>query len=149
MQVQAQSTSSAERFATPRGDLALWCPAPSLLLCRMRRHGEREFATHFIQAFDRLQGDRVHVFLDFDQMATYDSDLRITLTRFFSEQRARIEQIDLVTRSKLVSVGAEVARFVLGPFFRPHLRREAFTRVLDAAIVARGVRDFTSAELRT
>ena len=149
MQAHAPSAITAEQFATPRGELALWYPSPSLFLCRVRRHGDREFAAPFMRAFDALRSDRVHIFLDFDQMATYDSDLRVSLTNFFSEQRARIEQIDLMTSSKLVRMGAELTRLTLGTFFRSHARREPFTSVLDAAIAARGLQDFTSAVLRT
>lgn len=149
MQAHAPSTATAERFATPRGELALWYPSPSLFLCRVRRHGDREFAAPFMRGFDAVRSDRVHIFLDLDQMPTYDSDLRVTMTNFFSEQRTRIEQIDLMTSSKLVRMGAELTRLTLGTFFRSHARREPFTSVLDAAIAARGLQDFTSAVLRT
>ena len=144
----ARSPSDAETFPTSRGELAIWTPTASLLICRFRRHGERAFATQVMRAFDALPGDRVHVFIDLEAMPTYDSELRILLTKHFGEQRKRFEQLDVLVGSKLVSMGVEVARLAL-TFLRSHTKRSAFTAQLDAAVAARGLVGFSSGVLRS
>jgi hypothetical protein len=148
MQSGMRANPVGENFSTSRGELSLWEPTQGLLICRFRDHGEKQFAAHVIRAFDAQRAERVHLFFDLAQMPTYDSDLRVLLTKHFSEHRARFEQFDVLVGSKLVAMGVEVARLALGSFLRPHTKRPAFTASLDAAVASRHLIGFTSGVLQ-
>ncbi|MGC4092859.1 MAG: hypothetical protein QM756_34240 [Polyangiaceae bacterium] len=141
-----RSDSTVESVSTSRGEMSLWSPSQDLLVCRVRKHGEGKFSPPIIRAFNALTGARIHIFFDFEVMPTYDSELRVELTKHFAEQRARIHQLDVLIGSRLVAMGVEVARLALN-FIRPHTKRATFQAELDRAIIQRKLTGFSSSSL--
>jgi len=136
-------------FESPKGRLAIWTPAPALLIVQMSGHGSKAFAAPIIAAFERLlaNGARLFVFFDLFEMPTYDSELRTSLTGRFFDDRARFAEFHVLSSSKLTAMGVSVANLALGGIITSHLERAPFSIVLDAMLSKQGVSHFSSRHL--
>jgi len=119
------------QYSSPRGRLDLFTAGP-LLVLRFSDHGEGEFATPIIAAFDAItgRGDKVEMFFDMGAMFNYDSALRTRLTVHFAQRRPKIGSLHVFTRSRLVSMGVSVANLALR-LITVHDDMASFTRALD------------------
>jgi hypothetical protein len=91
-------------------------------------HGHGEFAQPCIRRWEEAlrKVDRITMLSDFWAMAGYDSALRLALTEWSAEHRDRVEQIHMLTRSQLVSMGATVANLALGGLIKIHTLRTSY-----------------------
>src|SRR5262245_35400196 len=89
---------------TARGRLALWMTKPFLIF-QIVGHGDKSFVEPIVTGFQRCleRGSRVQMFVDAELMAAYDSELRTDVTAALRAQRADIESLHIVVRSKLVA----------------------------------------------
>ena len=119
------------QYSSPRGRLDLFAAGP-LLVLRFSDHGEGDFATPIIAAFDAIsgRGDRVEMFFEMGGMFNYDSALRTRLTVHFVRHRPKIGSLHVFTRSRIVSMGVSVANLALG-LITVHPDMKSFTGALD------------------
>lgn len=136
-------------FLTPKGRLGIWTPSPTLLIVQMSGHGDKGFARHIIESFDRLlkNGEPLFVFFDLHGMPTYDSELRTSLTGRFFDDRARFAEFHVLSASKLTAMGVSVANLALGGIITSHLERAPFSIELDATLARQRVAGFSSKAL--
>ena len=120
------------QFISSRGKLHLFSGGP-LLVLQFSDHGEGEFATHIIEAFDAIveRGERVEMFFEMGGMVNYDSALRTRLTIHFAQHRAKVASLHVFTRSRIVSMGVSVANLALR-LITVHADLASFSRALDA-----------------
>jgi hypothetical protein len=119
-----------------RGSIRLWQVAPRIYVTRVTGHLPTEHARHIISYVDPLfQKGRVIGFHDWFEMTSYDSASRSELTAWSLRYRS-LAQINIGTRSPLVSMGVTVAGLALGAsvlrrFDDEATLREAFDRAVS------------------
>jgi hypothetical protein len=126
-------------FSSNRGKLALFVGGP-LLVLRFIDHGDGDFATPILAAFDAIigAGKSVEMFFDMERMVNYDSPLRTRLTAHFREHRSTIASLHVFTHSRIVSMGVSVANLALGRLITVHSDKAEFGETID--LVARKTR---------
>ncbi|MGC4087736.1 MAG: hypothetical protein QM756_07535 [Polyangiaceae bacterium] len=127
-----------------RGGVALWSPAPSMLIIVVRGHGEAALVAPIVEHFDQLEGSALHLFGDLDALTSYDSALRTELTACFARDRKRIVSFPILTSSKIVAMGVTVANLALGGMVTTYTRREEFVSALDQSLFDLKVAGFSS-----
>jgi hypothetical protein len=118
-------------WATPRGSLGLWTPAPHLLVFELAGHGEAGFVEPIVRDLERLSGSAWQVFVDAGQLSNYDSPLRIELTAAFRKHSERIEYFPVLLGSKIVAMGVTVANLALKGLVTPFTNRDQFLTSLN------------------
>lgn len=98
-------------------------------------HGDRLLSPQMTRRADTLvTKGGIRFFFDFWQMPTYDSEMRTEWTAFLVKHRARIAEIHVVARSKLVAMGVSVANLALGGIIKTYpVPGGAFERALNGA----------------
>ena len=119
------------QYSSQRGRLDLFAAGP-LLVLRFSDHGEGEFATPIIAAFDGIagRGEKAEMFFEMGGMFNYDSALRTRLTVHFVRHRPKIASLHVFTRSRIVSMGVSVANLALG-LITVHANLASFGGALD------------------
>lgn len=131
-------------WATPRGALGLWTPAPALLVMALTGHGDAGFVAPIVGELGRLSGPALQLFVDAGELSNYDSALRIELTAAFDQQRERIQYLPVLLGSKIVAMGVTVANLALRGLVTPFSEREAFLSALNQALRAARVTGFST-----
>jgi hypothetical protein len=121
-------------WATPRGSLALWTPAPHLLVFELAGHGEADFVAPIVRDLERLSGPAWRVFVDAGQLSNYDSPLRVELTAVFRKHSEHIEYFAVLLGSKIVAMGVTVANLALKGLVTPFTDRERFLTALNEVL---------------
>jgi hypothetical protein len=132
--VEERALSSLGRqFSSKRGKLDLFCAGP-LLVLRFSDHGDGEFATEILAAFQSIvdRGEKAEMFLDMGRMVNYDSTLRTRLTSHFVRHRSQVASLHVFTRSRIVSMGVSVANLALGRLITGHADMAGFNDALDS-----------------
>jgi hypothetical protein len=97
-----------------------WTSSGGLLVV-VAVHGDRVLAPLMTQRADTIVArGRVRIFFDFWDMPTYDSEMRIQWTNWLAKHRARLDEIHIVARSKLVAMGVSVANLALGGIIKSY-----------------------------
>jgi hypothetical protein len=130
--------ASAIRVTSKRCETVLWAPVPSVAIMIAVGHGDAEMAPPLAKEIDRLMAGRRDVLSFFDGagFTGYDPDFRAVLgvqARRQLEQR-QVKQVCVLTRSKIVAMGAAVVGLAIGS------KHEVFSDVkaFDKRIVAAG-----------
>ncbi len=104
--------ANAARVKSGRGEIVAWAVTPTLVVQVARGHGDARLAEGFLKEQDALLAGRRGVTVFFDGLAFtgYDSGFRTPLS---ASARAlvdsgQLKRILLLTRSKLVAMGAAV-----------------------------------------
>lgn len=124
-----------QSWRTSRGAIVLrWSDSGALLIV-VSVHGDRLFAPLMTRRADTLLArGKLKLFFDFWHMPNYDSELRTEWTRWLLSHRARLEGIQVVARSTIVTMGVSVANVALGGIVQSHPTRSgAFLSQLKAA----------------
>jgi hypothetical protein len=109
------SDASSQSWKTPRGAMSLNWTDGGAMYVAVDVHGDRLLSPLMTRRADTLLArGRMKFFFDFWHMPTYDSEMRTEWTGFLVTHRARIDEIHIVARSKLVSMGVAVANVALG-----------------------------------
>jgi len=125
--------------------VAIWLPAPTLLVVRLSGHGEAQFARPILEAFDKLEkSSAAHLFFDAEELDNYESSLRVELTGRLFPERARLTSFHVLVRSKLVAMGVSVANLALGGIVNSTSDRKRFKARLDACLYSLRVVGFSS-----
>lgn len=95
-------------------------------------HGYGGYASPTVRRYDEVlrtsPSKKVLVFFDFWDMPAYDSPLRVETQGWGTKHRNDMEVVYLLTRSKLVSMGASVANLALGGMMKVYTKKEEFDR---------------------
>jgi hypothetical protein len=91
-------------------------------------HADGGYAPAIVDACDRVMGARASItlFFDWEEVPSYDSQLRIDLTNWTLKHLKAVQGIHLFTRSKIVRMGASVANLVLRSTISVHESRGSF-----------------------
>ena len=128
--------------------MAVWVPAPNLLVVRLQGHGESEFAAPIVEAYQRLQKTpAAHLFFDAEELDNYESALRVELTKCFFPERQQLASFHVLVRSKLVAMGVSVANLALGGIVNGTSDRKRFKARLDACLFSLRAVGFSSGVL--
>jgi hypothetical protein len=102
------------------------------VLCQVTGQGHGEYASPITTrwASTLKTYGRVVLLLDFWEMPTYDSKLRIDLTGWAADNRANVEQVHLAAKSKVVQMGAAIANIALSGLITIYSDRGSFESAL-------------------
>ncbi|HWA73378.1 MAG TPA: hypothetical protein VG937_13625 [Polyangiaceae bacterium] len=115
------SDSSSQSWRTPRGAMSLTWTEQGAIYVSVDVHGDRSLSPLMVRRADTLIArTRMKFFFDFWQMPTYDSEMRTEWTGFLVTHRARVDEIHVVARSKLVAMGVAVANLALGGIIKSY-----------------------------
>jgi len=143
---QCVLTMKGRGWRTSRGSLGIWLPAPRLLVSRIAGHGEGEFVSPIIEAFEQTLAAEgpVKLYFEVAKMNNYDSLLRTRLTARFGQSRPRVGTIAVLVSSRIVAMGVSVANLALGGLVTSYAARAPFSEALDGELRAAGILSFSS-----
>jgi hypothetical protein len=100
---------------------------------------DAEHCRALIEFLRSLDGDDrdLTTFHDLEAMVNYDAEARVALTRWTLSRRRRPVALHFLIRSKIVSIGLEIANAALGGGLTAHRDRASFEAAYEAA--ARGM----------
>jgi hypothetical protein len=114
----------------------IWLETPKIICWIIEGNGSLEVVKRVVQELEELapkEGDFV-VFNDTDRMPSYDPGFRNVLTDWSGSKGERLKAIHILTRSKVVAMGAAVANLMLGGNVKMYADRGGF----EAAFIAAG-----------
>lgn len=128
---------SREEYDCGRSHLVLEWTQDGAVLSRVSGHGLPDLADAIAERWSAAAraAPSVQLLMDFAAMPTYDTAFRKTLTQWAVEHRNELQNVDLLSGSKLVTMGAGVANIVLGGLVKVHDDAPAF----DARVRAAGL----------
>lgn len=90
--------------------------------------GHGDYAAPIMRRWDGAarQSGKIILLLDFWDMPTYDSKLRIDLTGWARNHYSQVERVHLTARSKIVIMGATLANIALDGIITIHHQRAPF-----------------------
>ncbi len=128
------TSTAPERVCRNRnGHLVVSAPADGLVLVRMAGVFDAEHCKVLIEFLTPLELAET-TFHDLAEMTNYDADARVALTRWTLARRSRPAALHFLVRSKIVSLGLEIANAALGGWLTSHRDRPSFDRAYDAAL---------------
>jgi hypothetical protein len=113
----------------------VWLENPTLLAWSIEGHGLMTVVKRVIADLEALcpkEGEFV-VFNDTERMPTYDTGFRQALTEWSDSKRGRLKTIHILTRSKVVAMGASVSNMLLGGNIKMYASRTPFETAFVAA----------------
>lgn len=141
------------RFLTPprtiaacesaRGALCLLEPAPGVFYVRVdgsysKDLYDRGFLVPMMAEVPRVPS--LQLFVDWWDLASYDSAVRSAATEWATEHKTRVERTELLVRSRLVAMGVNTAAMLLtlrGIRLSVHAALAPFEAALQAAVASR------------
>jgi hypothetical protein len=125
---------NVQRFKSRRGEILLWSVTPTVIMQVASGHGDAALADPFVKAQERLLAGRQGVVSFFDGLAFsgYDTNFRTPLAKFaqVAVKSGQLKGVNLLTRSKLVAMGAAVVNLTVGSKIDVYSDVEAFDRRL-------------------
>lgn len=110
--------ANAIHLKSDRGEVVFWAPVPAVFLLIARGHGDVVLGDLMVRELQPLfEGKRdVNSFLDGLAFTGYDTGFRTRLADLARRQveAGQLKRIHLLTRSKLVAMGAAVVNLVIG-----------------------------------
>jgi hypothetical protein len=101
-----------------RGEIVFWAPVPTVLLHVVRGHGDVALGEIMVRELRRVFEGKRDILSFFDGLAFtgYDTGFRTRLSDLFRQQvdAGQLKRINLLTRSKLVAMGAAVVNLAIG-----------------------------------
>jgi hypothetical protein len=99
-------------------------------------HGHVDFSPPAIRRWDGTlrMADRPVILIDFWDMPTYDSGMRLQMTPWGAKHRQNVD-FHVCTRSRLVLMGLAVANIAMGGLMKVHEKRAEF----DAFCITHGL----------
>mgnify|MGYP000195993767 CR=1 FL=1 len=138
MSTAANKTPQAWRG--PAGSLTVQRLTPQVVLVTMQG-SVSEDAVPFINtvlAAELRTGTALHTFWDLGELTWYHTQIRVQTTKAIKDNLARITDLHVFVRSKLVAMGVSVANLALENRIRVVNTQNDFQRSLDAAVSAQG-----------
>ena len=127
---------SGARLLESEGTRAkLWLETPKVVCWIIEGNGSLVIVRRVVEELEALapkEGDFV-VFNDTDRMPSYDPGFRNVLTDWSGSKGDRLRAIHILTRSKVVAMGAAVANLMLGGNVKMYADRVQFEAAFTAA----------------
>jgi hypothetical protein len=127
----------AVRLTSSRGEVVIWVAAPTVCLQIVSGHGDAKLAEQLVKEQDRILSGRRDVvsFVDALAVTGYESGFRPPLAAQSRRQieSGQLKQINMLTRSKLVAMGAAVVNLAIGSKIEVFSDTKAFDERLVAA----------------
>jgi hypothetical protein len=132
-----KSDSQSQLWRTGKGTLALRWNESGALHIALNGHGDRRLAPVVLRRKNAIVAcDKIRLFYDFSLMPTYDSEMRTEWTSWLVHHRARVQEIHIVARSKLVAMGVSVANLALGGMIKSYGTADGpFTKAMREASI--------------
>jgi hypothetical protein len=115
----------------------LWNDAGAVEIM-VRDHGGEDLVDIVTQRMEQVlgRGSRIVLFFDLGDMRSYDSVMRVRWTDWVQEHIRQVESLDVIARSKLVTMGVAVANLALGGIIKVHSGRAGAyeTKLLKAGL---------------
>src|SRR5690606_39424502 len=94
---------NGQGWTTPRGQLGIWTPAPTILVVVLSGYGHAQFATHILEACSKLSVTKPRdLYFDAQTLEHYDSELRLRVTQRMKADLPRIDELGVLVQSNLV-----------------------------------------------
>ena len=121
----------AQVYRAARCETWIWTPSPGILVTEVAGDLTVGAAAALSAALRRMvvNGPRVHVFHDWEEMTDYAPAARVELTEVGKEFTKQIAMSNILLRSKIVALAVQAASLLV-PNIRVHLSRHS----LDAAL---------------
>jgi hypothetical protein len=99
----------------------LWSDAGAVEIT-VRDHGGEDLVDIVTQRMEQVlsRGGRIVLFFDLGDMRSYDSVMRVRWTDWVKEHIRQVVSLDVIARSKLVTMGVAVANLALGGIIKVH-----------------------------
>jgi hypothetical protein len=138
-------TTTWDRTITfPRGTLRWWSPAGRVFCTQMTGHMAVDVVEPLISSFVAVHSEdparKVKTFHDWVGATGYDSAARIAYTEAARPLMGDVDTIEFLLASRIIAMGVEVAKIVLGQSLQASVDRAAFERRRQDAIEAGGRR---------
>ena len=131
--IEIREIASGPAFETWQGSgtMHLHWTRQGVVRIAVSGHGHAEFAAPVVRRWEGAirSGGRMTLLVDFGEMPAYDSKLRVELQAWGVKHRAQVESIHMLSRSKLVSMGAAVTNLALGGMITMYDVQGAFDAV--------------------
>jgi len=130
------TASGRARYKTLLGEAVWSTPAPGVVLVRYRGHAEVALYEPIAKEMDRqvAQFPKVRLFVDFEELASYDTEFRTRWTDWFRRNHSHLEHSYILQRSALVKMGVQLVNLFIGEILLPVTEREEFERKLEEAV---------------
>jgi hypothetical protein len=119
-----------------RGEAHVWRASAKVLMCAGYGHLSMDMVDEYSKAIERLTrgASNVLIFSDALDVTSYQPEFRVQITECLKANRRRFCANHLLTRSRIVQLGASVVNLVLGhSMLRVHRTIESFEDALIAA----------------
>jgi|GEM_PF-914685 len=138
-------TTTWDRTITlPKSTLRWWSPARGVLCSEITGHMTVEVVepliTSFVAVYDDRPGNKVKTFHDWRAATGYDSAARVAYTEAAKPLMVHVDTIEFLLASRIVAMGVEVAKIVLGQALSASVDWPTFERRRQEAIEAGGRR---------
>ena len=123
------------RYKTRLGEAVFSTPAPDVALVRYRGHAETALYEPIETEMNTLlaRGTKVRLFVDFEDLASYDTEFRTRWTEWFRRNRERLVRSHILQRSSLVKMGIQLVNLFVGEILSPVTERHEFDQKLEQA----------------
>lgn len=138
-------TTTWDRTITfPRGTLRWWSPARGVLCSQVTGHMSVDVVEPLITSFVAVHSEqptrKVKTFHDWVTATGYDSAARVAYTEAAAPLMGHVDTIEFLLASRIIAMGVEVAKIVLGQSLQASVDRPTFERRRQEAIEAGGRR---------
>ena len=131
-----QLPGGAIRFKTKKGEAVYSTPAPAVVLVRYKGHAEEELYPPISDAMNAIlqRVPKVTLFVDFEELGSYDTAFRTRWTEWFRANAKRLEGSHILQKSALVKMGIQLVNLFVGEILTPVTERADFQRRLEETI---------------
>jgi hypothetical protein len=117
-----ESGDSRELWQGTSGTLRLRWNGRGAIETTVREHGGEELVDIVTQRMESSlrEAQRVQLFFDLGAMHSYDSAMRVRWTEWLKKHLSQVDRLDVIARSKIVTMGVAVANLALGGIITVH-----------------------------
>ena len=135
---RVDSTAADRTCRNHNGELTVSCPCEGLVLIRMVGTFDGEHCKVLLDFLQSIDGPErtFTTFHDLEGMINYDADVRVALTRWTLSRPKKPAALHFLVRSKIVSLGLEIANAALGGWLVSHRDRASFELAYEEALAA-------------
>jgi len=128
------------RYKTRLGEVVWSTPAAGVVLVRYQGHAEVALYDPISQEMEAQLSrfSKLHLFVDFEELASYDTEFRTRWTEWFRRNRSNLLDAHVLQGSALVKMGIQLVNLFVGELFSLLVEREPFEKKLEQAVRAAG-----------
>lgn len=131
----AWSPADAEVHRAAGCEVALWNPAPRVLVTSLKGHADLAALRFYTGRAEREMAlGRLTVFHDWTGLTTYDPAVRDELRRWGKQHNDAFDLVHYLVRSKVITMLLSVAALTLGRDLHATTERPVFLAALERAL---------------